>query len=369
MTDDVLGLPDLQGVYDSSLTGVIALDTTRGALDLDGAALAVGRSRYFNVRRGATDVLSTDFDTTTNKAIISSDALAGLDLEPGLFPGRTTLTVGLDQIQLLPTSRTLTSTGSKIDFGSGAVISLDFVNATFGAALGVGMIAEYLQDGNVFGGGLVVNHNASYQGNAGATRFIGPVRTFVHQPFIRANGAVSVVTQNLLADFLSQPQFRVDGGATSYTLTGRWSQFVGAGRINASATITERVVFHASTLQAQLGTLTDVTALEIANLQSDGPTNPAMGITNQIATPGIQYEGSTGLWGVFAATPVGQRTDPGALTDSTTGTANNTVVAVPVVNGSGATTAQEAAINDNFADVSDQINQLRQGLVDLGWFG
>lgn len=62
--------------------------------------------------------------------------------------------------------------------------------------------------------------------------------------------------------------------------------------------------------------------------------------------------------GFYGAPAVVQAADPGALTDSTGGTANNTVVAVPPVNGSGATTAQEAAINDNFADLIDQINQL-----------
>ena len=307
MDCDVLGLPDLQGVYDSSLTGEIALDTTRGAIDMNGAALATGRQTYMNIRRGATDVLRTDYDTTTNKSIVSSEALAGLDLEPGLFPGRTTLTVGLDQILLLPTDRVLTSAASKISFGNGSLLELDFALATFGAALGVSMIAQYNQDSGGFGAGLVVNHNANYQGDPGSTRFIGPVRTFVHQPGIRANGAGSIVTQNLLSDFLSQPQFRVDGGATSYTLTGTWRQFEAAGRINASATVTNRTCFRVGTLSAMLGTLTDVTGLEIANLQSDGPTNPATGIDNQMVTPGIQYDGSTGLFGIMAAVPVSQR--------------------------------------------------------------
>lgn len=50
------------------------------------------------------------------------------------------------------------------------------------------------------------------------------------------------------------------------------------------------------------------------------------------------------------------------LTDSTGGTANTTVVSIPAINGSGATTAQEGAINDNFADLTAQVNALR---VDL----
>ena len=48
------------------------------------------------------------------------------------------------------------------------------------------------------------------------------------------------------------------------------------------------------------------------------------------------------------------------------GTGNDACVAVPVVNGSGATTAQEAAINDNFADVVDKIEEIRAALAAHG---
>jgi hypothetical protein len=46
------------------------------------------------------------------------------------------------------------------------------------------------------------------------------------------------------------------------------------------------------------------------------------------------------------------------FTDSTGGTGVDTLVAVPAVNGSGATTAQEGAINDNFASVSDKLLEI-----------
>lgn len=54
-----------------------------------------------------------------------------------------------------------------------------------------------------------------------------------------------------------------------------------------------------------------------------------------------------------------------ALTNAN-GTGNDAIVAVPVVNGSGATTAQEAAINDNFRDCTDKIEEIRQVLEDHG---
>ena len=70
--------------------------------------------------------------------------------------------------------------------------------------------------------------------------------------------------------------------------------------------------------------------------------------------------------GFFGTTPVPQEVDTVALTDSSGGTANNTVVAVPAINGSGATTAQEAAINDNFADLTAKYNALRDLLQAYG---
>ena len=64
------------------------------------------------------------------------------------------------------------------------------------------------------------------------------------------------------------------------------------------------------------------------------------------------------------------------LTDSTGGTTDGTLVAVPAVNGSGATTAQEAAIDDNFAEVAgelaaviadlDNLKQVVNSLIDDG---
>jgi hypothetical protein len=52
------------------------------------------------------------------------------------------------------------------------------------------------------------------------------------------------------------------------------------------------------------------------------------------------------------------------LTDSTGSTANQTVVAITAVGGSGATTTQEGEINDNFADLTDEINKLIADVAD-----
>ncbi len=53
------------------------------------------------------------------------------------------------------------------------------------------------------------------------------------------------------------------------------------------------------------------------------------------------------------------------LTDSTGGSTDDTVSAITAIDGSGATAAQESDINDNFAEVTEEINALRVDNVSL----
>jgi len=64
--------------------------------------------------------------------------------------------------------------------------------------------------------------------------------------------------------------------------------------------------------------------------------------------------------GFYNATPVTQRADAGALTDSTTGAVDGTLVDVGAV-------PTQANINNNFADCADRINKIRTVLRDLGF--
>lgn len=61
--------------------------------------------------------------------------------------------------------------------------------------------------------------------------------------------------------------------------------------------------------------------------------------------------------GIHGAAAPAQATDPGVLTDNTGGAVNNTLVAI---SGSG----DDANINNNFADLIDQVNQLRAMLSE-----
>jgi hypothetical protein len=70
----------------------------------------------------------------------------------------------------------------------------------------------------------------------------------------------------------------------------------------------------------------------------------------------LNHDGST--VGFYGVTPVARQSLT-SLTDSTGGTANNTVAAV-----SG--TGDDATINNNFADLANKCNQILSALYDLG---
>lgn len=82
-------------------------------------------------------------------------------------------------------------------------------------------------------------------------------------------------------------------------------------------------------------------------------------IALQDSASATKFEVNTTGIGFFATAPVAQPTDLVALTDSSTGTATNTINDVGAV-------PTQAAINDNFASVTAKINGLRTRLRDLG---
>ncbi len=280
-----------------------------GGIDINGALLPTGEQMYLNVRRGAIDIIKTLYSTATGRAAIRTDAL-GLDLEPDLFPGRGIISVELDKLVFLRGDRTFTSGFNKFSIES--TYTVDFVNATFSAMFGLTNTVMYRQDGNIFGSGLLMNHATTYKNDPSVSgvRGIGPIFTFVHQPTFEADGAGNSVNHTQGRDFLSQPRYRgINGGV--YTMTSIWRQFIGSGQILTGATLTKRTVFDAGLLSLMTGTLTDCTALNIENLTGQS-TNAPKGVDNKIAAPGIQYEGGSGLWGIFTATPVGQQTVTGS---------------------------------------------------------
>lgn len=157
-----------------------------------------------------------------------------------------------------------------------------------------------------------------------------------------------------------------------------------AQRFNLYNTFTSTSVFEDLSLYfssnvAHIGTATTGATARVMQLDYGGTTTAAISIpiTSGAVTFGggitlsaadIATDTTTGTkigtattqkLGFYNATPVVQRADMSALTDSTTGTPSTTLNDVGVV-------FSESAINNNFASCLTQINKVRTALRDMG---
>jgi hypothetical protein len=88
-------------------------------------------------------------------------------------------------------------------------------------------------------------------------------------------------------------------------------------------------------------------------------TNGALEFYDEASGNSILRLDVTDKLGFFGATPVAQQADIGALTDNTGGTADNTLQAISA-------SYVQAEIQNNFADLASQVNDIRTVLRNLG---
>lgn len=110
-----------------------------------------------------------------------------------------------------------------------------------------------------------------------------------------------------------------------------------------------------------------VAASEDLNLESTvdgtkGDVNIGLGTGTD-----VQVGGGGSTLGVLGTVPIGKRPAIAVLIDSTGGAVDGTLEAVPAVNGSGATTAQETAINNNIAELAAKFEALRASMTAFGF--
>ena len=166
-------------------------------------------------------------------------------------------------------------------------------------------------------------------------------------------------------------------GATTVTVPGGFSQFLltQAGNLDLNGNAMSQVfgwTINAPSIVASGGSSTDSGALLvggnvtvgtnrygvlITSNPSGGTLNYALAVSTGDTLLGGDLDHTGTNVGLYGAPPVAQAADPVALTDSTGGTANNTVAAV-----SG--TGDDATINDNFADLTAKYNALRDMLSE-----
>lgn len=435
----------LQDGYELTAVGVehIALDTVQNAFHIDGASLVAGSTGtagpdYFEITRGAVNILNTAYNATDLRATIYSGAINGFDIspDPGIFPDRATISVAVDKLLFLRQDRirTVLQTGF---FAWDSTLTLDFVNASLGGFITLSGIAEFSQPTSLFGMGNGLLFSGMFKNVNGEANNMGPVFLFAANIQIQADGAS--ITQSQARIFLDNATYSVanagvlTGGAPGHN--SLWSTV----RVNAGVTLAlRRGVFIDDVNALGGGTITTQVGVDIADLDFAGTnigircimdtgtfiehtgTTPArfggaiqlsagggaadweithlvaniatLGAGDSLRIPDRLFMGAAGsillsegaanrldlatgdsfriingalehqagTVGLFGAAPVTQPADIGAMTlPPAAGVPNNTLVDVPAVNGSGATTAQEAAINDNFADLGDQINDIR----------
>ena len=271
MGDRVAGLPNLQGVYDVSLDGQINLDTTRGAFMLDGTALAAGSTGtagpdYFGIQRGATNILNTAYNATDLRATIYSGAINGMDIspDPGIFPDRATISVGIDQLTFLRQDRIRTAIQSGF-FRWNSTVSLDFPTASAGGFITLGGVFEFRQSASFFGMGNAILHAATWKNESGVAANLGPGFLFANNALYQADGAAITIPQARI--FLDNSQY---GVINAGTLTGAaighvtvWCAF----QVNTGVSLAQRRgLYYPDISPIGAGTVTGQVALDIDDL-------------------------------------------------------------------------------------------------------
>ncbi len=280
-----LGLPDLTGVYVASLApgvvGGVALDTTRGAFKVDGAALGTGTAgnddgpAYFSSMRGAINLLTVAYNSLDFRAHVYSTAINGLDIgpDPAVFPNRSTIRIGMDQLQFLRQDRTII-TGSPGFFLWDSVLVLSaaipLLSRSFGGFIDLGGTFEFAASASPFGMGNALLHRATWKNANAVVANLGPSFLFANNAIYQADGATITASQARI--FFDNATYNViNAGVGSMGAAIGHVSFFANMTIGVGWTIAlRRGLFMPDALGA--GVLTDQVVVDILDLNA-GATN------------------------------------------------------------------------------------------------
>ena len=222
----------LQDAYDASAaspTPQIALDTTRDAFHVDGAALGTGTAGnndgpdYFQITRGAVNILNTSYNAVDLRALIYSSAVNGFDVgpDPALVPNRSTITVQLDRLLFLREDRTFVTAasvlGGRFSWASELSISaaVPLLSRSFGGFITLGGTFIFEASASPFGMGNALLHSATWKNATGIVANLGPSFLFANNAVYQADAAAIATPQARI--FFDNSNYGVIGGGT---LTG-----------------------------------------------------------------------------------------------------------------------------------------------------
>lgn len=258
--------------------GVLTLNPTQAALDIDGAALAAGAAgdvgpNYLEISRGATDVLGVAYNATDGLTSIHTAATAGLALAPDPAGGaiEPPLTVLPNKLQLFDYTYAFTaggSVGGLINWND--TITFAGVNPTLSGFISIEGTFEFNTSANPFGMGNALLHAATWKNANGVVSNLGPSFLFANNAIYQADGATITMSQARV--FFDNSMYEtINGGVMSMSGTVGHNSLYSALTVNAGVTIgLRRGLFFADASGA--GTLTTQIALDIENL-SGATTN------------------------------------------------------------------------------------------------
>lgn len=253
----------LQTAYDASTSpDHVVVNATQGTLTVRDNAVSIGTIAAIENSAGVQQHWWTPTSVNFGSAVtdIFAASLVGVNFTPTLFPTRPTVNINLDQLNLLPSPRTITSNFTKISFSS--TYTLNFAQASFGAAVGVDATVLLRQNGGAFGMGLLFNNATTWSNDSGFAVNLGSAFSFVDQPTYRADG--QSITQPVVRSMISQPKFlTINGGSLSVT---EMTHYYAAGTVQAGTTVATRRGLWVLEPTILTGTLTSNIGIEIENL-------------------------------------------------------------------------------------------------------
>jgi hypothetical protein len=256
-----LGLPNLQGVYDSgdATPSVVTLDATRGGLQLRGDFATVGTALAVRNAAGTVEYLGVDPINGSTQLRLGNLSAFGPNAPTLVLDGTA------NTIMLWGTSGTITFTVAPSSIMQYAMTTIhNYANVSFGA-LNLQGIIEHQQAGFVFNHFLLFNNGNTYRNQSGLAVNFGPGQAFIDQPNVQVNGSVTI-TMSQLRSFLSQPQFnRTVAGQGTLTVT-TVAQVQLSGTITTGCTATTWNRIHVGAFTAITGTVTTYNGILFDNV-------------------------------------------------------------------------------------------------------
>ena len=281
-----LGNVDTQLAYDNSAaspTAQVALDTTRDAFHIDGAALAAGGAGtagpdYMQITRGAVNILNSAYNATDLRATVYSSAINGLDIspDPGILPDRATISVAADSLIFLRQDRTITLLNNPGFFRWTSTLTK--AGGTFGGFVGINGTFEFSSDASGFGMGNAVLHGATWKNVNGVAANLGPAFLFANNAIYQADAATITISQARIL-FDNTTYNTINGGVLSTLGVGHVS-FYSSLSVNSGATVGLRRGY-AFFDRVGTGSVTTQIALDVADL-TNATTN--IGIRSAMST-------------------------------------------------------------------------------------